>query len=158
MMYGPMAACLSELFGTRVRYTGASLAYQLTSVFSGGVAPLISTYLLARYGSGAVAAYIAGCCAITLIAASLAPETHRTDLDDARRRHRRDRRSPRVSNSCDAGGAERIAVVPSTVRLASRSPLAAQASGSQHVVLECHDPRLLIDPPVAQFELRLLRG
>jgi uncharacterized membrane protein YccC len=105
-MYGPMAACLSELFGTRVRYTGASLAYQLTSVFSGGVAPLISTYLLARYGSGAVAAYIAGCCAITLIAASLAPETHRTDLDDARRRHRRDRRSPRVSNSCDAGGAE----------------------------------------------------
>ena len=84
MMYGPMAACLSELFGTRVRYTGASLAYQLTSVFSGGIAPLISTYLLARYGSGAVASYVAGCCAITLVAASLAPETHRADLDDAR--------------------------------------------------------------------------
>jgi MFS transporter, MHS family, shikimate and dehydroshikimate transport protein len=84
MMYGPMAAWLSELFGTRVRYTGASLTYQLTSVFSGGVAPLISTYLLARYGSDAVAAYIAGCCAVTLVAALLAPETHRVNLDAER--------------------------------------------------------------------------
>jgi metabolite-proton symporter len=84
MMYGPMAAYLSELFGTHVRYSGASLVYQLTSVFSGGLAPFISTLLLARHGSGAVGAYIAGCCAVTLVAASLAPETHRVDLDDAR--------------------------------------------------------------------------
>jgi MFS family permease len=47
MMYGPMAATLSELFGTRVRYSGASLTYQLTSVVSGGVAPFIATVLLA---------------------------------------------------------------------------------------------------------------
>ena len=49
-MYGPMAAYLSELFGTRVRYSGASLVYQLTSIFSGGLAPFIATLALARYG------------------------------------------------------------------------------------------------------------
>ena len=81
MMYGPMAAYLSELFGTRVRYTGASLVYQLTSVFSGGLAPFVATLLLSRHGSGAVAAYIVGCCAITAAAAWFAPETHRVDLD-----------------------------------------------------------------------------
>ena len=83
MMYGPMAAYLSELFGTKVRYTGASLVYQLTSVFSGGIAPFIATILLARFGSSAVAAYVMACCAVTLVATALAPETHRTSLDEA---------------------------------------------------------------------------
>jgi MFS family permease len=68
MMYGPMAATLSELFGTRVRYSGASLTYQLTSVVSGGVAPFIATVLLARYGSGAVATYVVACCVVTVVA------------------------------------------------------------------------------------------
>ena len=81
-MYGPMAAYLSELFGTRVRYTGASLVYQLTSLFAGGVAPFIATILLARHGSGAVAAYVVGCCAISLAATWFAPETHRATLDE----------------------------------------------------------------------------
>jgi MHS family shikimate/dehydroshikimate transporter-like MFS transporter len=81
MMYGPMAACLSELFGTRVRYSGSSLVYQLTSVFSGGLAPFIATLLLARYGPGAVAGYVMACCAITLAASWFAPETHRAELD-----------------------------------------------------------------------------
>ena len=81
MMYGPMAACLSELFGTRVRYSGVSLVYQLTSVFSGGLAPFIATLLVARYGSGAVAAYMVGCCALTATATWFAPETHRSALD-----------------------------------------------------------------------------
>jgi MHS family shikimate/dehydroshikimate transporter-like MFS transporter len=83
MMYGPMAACLSELFGTRVRYTGVSLVYQLTSVFSGGLAPLIATYLLARHGSDAVAGYVMACCAVTVAAAWFAPETHRAALDES---------------------------------------------------------------------------
>jgi hypothetical protein len=83
MMYGPMAASLSELFGTRVRYSGASLVYQLTSVFSGGVAPFVATLLLARYGSNAVAAYMVGCCALTATATCFAPETHRAALDEA---------------------------------------------------------------------------
>ena len=80
MMYGPMAAILSELFGTRVRYTGASLVYQLTSVFSGGLAPFIATLLMARHGSAAVAAYLIACCSLTLVATWMAPETHRAEL------------------------------------------------------------------------------
>jgi MFS transporter, MHS family, shikimate and dehydroshikimate transport protein len=82
MMYGPMAACLSELFGTRVRYSGASLVYQLTSVFSGGLAPFVATLLMARYGSNAVAAYMAACCALTAVATWFAPETHRSTIDE----------------------------------------------------------------------------
>ena len=45
------AAFFSELFGTSVRYSGASLGYQLASVFAGGLAPFIATALLARAGS-----------------------------------------------------------------------------------------------------------
>ena len=81
MMYGPMAATLSELFGTRVRYSGASLTYQLTSVVSGGVAPFIATVLLAKYGIGAVAAYVAASCVLTIVATWFLPETHRVQLD-----------------------------------------------------------------------------
>jgi metabolite-proton symporter len=81
VMYGPMGATLSELFGTRVRYSGASLTYQLTSVVSGGVAPFIATVLLAKYGVGAVAIYVMASCALTLIAALFLPETHRIALD-----------------------------------------------------------------------------
>jgi MFS family permease len=84
MMYGPMAATLSELFGTRVRYSGASFVYQLTSVVSGGVAPFIATVLMARSGSAAVAAYVVACCAVTVVAAWFLPETHRVTLDEAR--------------------------------------------------------------------------
>ena len=45
-MYAPQAAFFSELFGTDVRYTGASIGYQLASPLAGGLAPLISTALL----------------------------------------------------------------------------------------------------------------
>jgi MHS family shikimate/dehydroshikimate transporter-like MFS transporter len=65
-MYGPQAAFFSQLFGTRVRYTGASLSYQLSSVFSGGLAPLIATALLAKLGSAAVAGYVAVMAGITV--------------------------------------------------------------------------------------------
>jgi MFS family permease len=82
MMYGPMAATLSELFGTHVRYSGASIAYQLTSVVSGGVAPFIATVLLARYGVGAVAAYVAASSALTVIATLFLRETNRVRLDE----------------------------------------------------------------------------
>ncbi len=92
MMYGPMAAYFSELFGTGVRYSGASLVYQLTSVFSGGLAPFIATLLLARYGSHSVAAYLVVCCAITVVATWFAPETYRASLDDPA--HQKARVSP----------------------------------------------------------------
>jgi len=79
-MYGPQAAYFSELFGASVRYSGASLAYQLASVASGGLAPFIATALLAAYGTAAVAGYMMVLSAITVVAAWLAPETHHTSL------------------------------------------------------------------------------
>jgi metabolite-proton symporter len=82
MMYGPMAAYFSELFTTRVRYSGASLIYQLTAVFAGGAAPFLATLLVARYGIWSVAGYLVICCTITLVAAWLAPETHRVSLEE----------------------------------------------------------------------------
>jgi MFS family permease len=75
MMYGPQAAYFAELFSTRVRYSGVSLVYQLTSVFSGGLAPIIATLLLARQGAWAVAVYMAASCAISVLGAVFAPET-----------------------------------------------------------------------------------
>jgi metabolite-proton symporter len=80
LMYGPQAAYFSELFSTRVRYSGASLIYQLTSVFSGGLAPIIATLLLARYGAWAIAAYMAASSALSVVATLFAPETHRSRL------------------------------------------------------------------------------
>ncbi len=72
-MYGPQAAFFSELFSTRVRYSGASLGYQLASVFAGGLSPLIATALLAwQHGDPwAVAAYMAFMALITAIAAAV---------------------------------------------------------------------------------------
>ena len=80
-MYGPQAAYFSELFGASVRYSGASLAYQLASVAAGGLAPFIATALLAAYGTTAVAAYMMLLSAITVVATYLAPETHRRRFD-----------------------------------------------------------------------------
>ena len=79
-MYGPQAAFFSELFGTRVRYSGASLGYQLASVFAGGFAPLISLALLTAYGYGAVAIYMAIMALITVISVLLVTETFRSDI------------------------------------------------------------------------------
>jgi MFS family permease len=81
-MYGPQAAYFSELFGTHVRYSGASLSYQFTSVVSGGVAPFIATLLLAWAGSGAVAAYMAAMAAVTVASAYAAEETFRTRISE----------------------------------------------------------------------------
>jgi metabolite-proton symporter len=88
LMYGPQAAYFSELFGTRVRYTGASLGYQLASVFAGGFAPLVATALLAAGGSSLVALYITGLGAVSVIATLFARETYQTDIheDDERER------------------------------------------------------------------------
>jgi MFS family permease len=69
MMYGPQAALIAETFQGRLRYSGASLGYQLASVFAGGPAPLIATALLARYHSGyAIALYLVACAVVSFIA------------------------------------------------------------------------------------------
>ena len=51
MQYGPQAALIAESFPTRRRYSGAGLGYQLASVFAGGPAPLLATWLLHQYDS-----------------------------------------------------------------------------------------------------------
>jgi metabolite-proton symporter len=81
-MYGPQAAFLSELFGTEVRYSGASIGYQLASPLAGGLAPLIATALLQWSGGQPwpVAIYLILLAAVTLVSVWLAAETHRTDL------------------------------------------------------------------------------
>jgi MFS transporter, MHS family, shikimate and dehydroshikimate transport protein len=79
-MYGPQAAYFSELFGTRVRYSGASLGYQLASVLAGGLSPLIATYLLSVSGYWAVAFYTAAMSLITVISVLLASETFQGDI------------------------------------------------------------------------------
>ncbi len=75
-MYGPQAAFLAEMFPTRMRYSGASLAYQVTSIFAGSLAPLIAAALLAATMSGTpIAIYVATASLITGIAALVARET-----------------------------------------------------------------------------------
>ena len=81
-MYAPQAAFLSELFGTRVRYSGASLGSQLSSVLAGGLSPIIATRLLQLgYGGGALALYLIGMAVITIVAVYLAAETVRHDIE-----------------------------------------------------------------------------
>jgi metabolite-proton symporter len=75
-MYAPQAAFLSEMFGTRVRYSGASIGAQLAAVFAGGLAPLVATEILRRgYGRGALAAYLIGMSLVTIVAVLAARET-----------------------------------------------------------------------------------
>ncbi|GLR90093.1 MFS transporter [Bradyrhizobium iriomotense] len=69
MMYGPQAALIAESFTGRLRYSGASLGYQLASVIAGGPAPLIAAWLFGTFQSAtAIAAYVALCAVISLIA------------------------------------------------------------------------------------------
>lgn len=81
-MYGPQAAFFSEMFGTNVRYSGASLGSQMAAPFAGGLAPLISTYLLSWSGGEPwpIALYMIGMCSITLCSVFLALETARSEL------------------------------------------------------------------------------
>jgi metabolite-proton symporter len=86
-MYGPMAALFVEMFGTRTRYTGASLGYQLAAVLGAGFAPLVAGSLLARAGGGThselVALFLVASCVITAVAVWLVRETRGQDLAPA---------------------------------------------------------------------------
>jgi MFS family permease len=71
-MYGPEAALIAESFSPRLRYSGASLGYQLASIIAGGPAPFIATALFAAFGSTIpIALYMVGCAIIGIIATSL---------------------------------------------------------------------------------------
>ena len=76
MVYGPIAAFLVELFPTRMRYSGASLAYQATSIFAGSLAPIIALALLDHFKSWVpIAIYLAVAGAISAVSALVARET-----------------------------------------------------------------------------------
>jgi len=71
-MYGPEAALIAEAFTPRLRYSGASIGYQLASVIAGGPSPFIATWLFATYGSAwPIAFYIALCAMIGIVATSM---------------------------------------------------------------------------------------
>ena len=78
-MYGPQASFFAELFPARVRYSGASLGYQLASIFAGGMAPVVATALLAKAHNKTwpVALYMLSFVVITLIAVIFAEETYK---------------------------------------------------------------------------------
>ncbi|RYY27128.1 MAG: MFS transporter [Sphingomonadales bacterium] len=68
MMYGPQAALFAELFPKEVRYSGASLGYQVGSVVGGGFAPIIATALFAHYGSSlSISIYLCAMCVVSLV-------------------------------------------------------------------------------------------
>ncbi|WEK44955.1 MAG: MFS transporter [Candidatus Sphingomonas colombiensis] len=72
LMYGPQAALFAELFPKEVRYSGASLGYQIGAVVGGGLAPIIATALFAHYQSSVpISIYLAAMCAISLISVLL---------------------------------------------------------------------------------------
>jgi MFS family permease len=80
-MYGPQAAFLSELFGTKVRYSGVSIGYQLASVVAGGLAPIIAVALYTSFDSGyAISVYVALSALLTIVAVASYGETRQRDL------------------------------------------------------------------------------
>jgi MHS family shikimate/dehydroshikimate transporter-like MFS transporter len=80
-MFGPQAAYMTELFGTNVRYSGASLGCQIAAALSGGFAPIIATGLLAATGGTlAISLYLIALGIITLFAVAASAETSRSDI------------------------------------------------------------------------------
>jgi MFS family permease len=81
LMYAPQPAMMAELFPTRMRYAGVSLAYQTTSIFAGSLAPFITASLLKAYGSTVpIAVYLAGAAVISTVAVLAAKETRGISL------------------------------------------------------------------------------
>jgi MFS family permease len=81
IMYAPQPAIMAEMFPTRMRYSGVSLGYQVTSIVAGSLAPIIAVKLLEVYGSSVpIALYLAGAAVITLIAVYFTRETKGIDL------------------------------------------------------------------------------
>jgi MFS family permease len=82
-MYGPQAALIAESFSARVRYSGASLGYQLSSLIAGGPSPLVATWLLARYHSGTpIAMFIFLCAVVSLVSTSMLRDYTNRDAAD----------------------------------------------------------------------------
>ena len=83
MQYGPQASLIAESFPTGLRYGGAGLGYQLSSVIAGGPGPLVATFLLHQFGTAyAISGYIILGSVLTLIAVRLLPDRSRIDITD----------------------------------------------------------------------------
>lgn len=82
MMYGPQAAFFTELFSTEVRYSGASLGYQVGAIIGGAFAPTIATILWTEYDIIWVSVYSAGASLLSLISVLLLTETYKTNLSE----------------------------------------------------------------------------
>ncbi|MGH3146834.1 MAG: MFS transporter [Rubrobacter sp.] len=99
---GPTSAFFAEMFGTRVRYSGISLGYQLGAIVGGGFAPFIAASLYAATGTSAsVSAYMLASCVITFVSVLLISETYQKDIGEVEGEERRlisgspaERRSP----------------------------------------------------------------
>jgi MFS transporter, MHS family, shikimate and dehydroshikimate transport protein len=78
--YGVQASFYAELFGTRVRYSGASFSYQISGIFGGALAPIIATTLYPTGGTILISFYIAAVCALSVLCYALAAETYRKDI------------------------------------------------------------------------------
>jgi MFS transporter, MHS family, shikimate and dehydroshikimate transport protein len=79
-VYGVQGSFYAELFGTRVRYSGASFSYQISGIFGGALAPLIATSLYPTGGTALIAVYVAAVCALSILCYALAQETYRKDI------------------------------------------------------------------------------
>ena len=82
MMYGPQAALYTELFSTEVRYSGASLGYQIGAIVGGAFAPTIATILWTQYDIIWVSVYMAGASVASLICVMMLTETSGNSLHD----------------------------------------------------------------------------
>ncbi|MER7349874.1 MFS transporter [Streptomyces aurantiacus] len=80
-MYGPQAAFISEMFDTKVRYSGASMGSQLASIVAGALAPIIAVQLLKDFDSSVpVSVYLCAAALVTTVTVALAKETRGRDL------------------------------------------------------------------------------
>ncbi|MFE0385522.1 MFS transporter [Streptomyces bungoensis] len=83
-MYGPQAAFISEMFDTRVRYSGASMGAQLASIVAGALAPIIAVDLLKNYGSATpISVYLCAAALVTTLTVAVTRETRGRDLTRA---------------------------------------------------------------------------
>lgn len=83
VMYAPQSALMAEMFPTRMRYSGVSIGYQVTSIFAGSLAPIIATALLRTYhASLPISLYVAGAAVISLVALLFVRETNGVSLRD----------------------------------------------------------------------------
>jgi MFS family permease len=81
IMYGPQAALIAESFPARLRYSGASLGYQLSSLIAGGPAPLIASSLISRYRSATpIAIFVLACSVISLVATAMLKDKTNADI------------------------------------------------------------------------------